>query len=161
MSCPAFSFRSYQPAAVSPSFPDQQHPRAVCCAQPAPLPQQPRLLAQLSRRRRTLFTLGNAGAARRPRSIYEYSPFGNESVISSLEILSLYWNSLSFRGGSVASLAIHCKRVVAWLAEMTGENDWEIKCELARAREFGIGLSTRRAVLTLASCTRPLDLLSC
>ena len=36
----------------------------------------------------------------------------NESVIRvifSLEILSLYWNSLPFRGGSIVALPIHCK----------------------------------------------------
>ena len=37
----------------------------------------------------------------------------NQSVNFSLEILSLYWNSLSFRGGSIASLPRNCKRRVA------------------------------------------------
>ena len=32
--------------------------------------------------------------------------------ISRWKILSLYWNSLPFRGGSVASLPMHCKRRV-------------------------------------------------
>ena len=34
------------------------------------------------------------------------------SVIFSLEILSLYWNSLPFRGGSIDSLSIRCTRIV-------------------------------------------------
>ena len=36
----------------------------------------------------------------------------NESIIFSLEILSLYWNSLPFRGGSIVSLPIRFKRRV-------------------------------------------------
>ena len=34
----------------------------------------------------------------------------NESVNFSLEMLSRYWNSLPFRGGSIVSLPIRCKR---------------------------------------------------
>ena len=41
----------------------------------------------------------------------------NESVIVSLEIPSLYWNSLPFRGGPIASL--HTHRKIPSLAEGT------------------------------------------
>ena len=36
----------------------------------------------------------------------------NESIIFSMEILSLYWNPLPFRGGSIVSLPIRFKRRV-------------------------------------------------
>ena len=42
-----------------------------------------------------------------------FSPFAMKSVSFSLEILSLYWNSLPFRGGFMVSSSIRCAK--AWI----------------------------------------------
>ena len=55
----------------------------------------------------------NSSTSRNPSCLGRYSPCAMHRSISRWKILSLYWNSLPFRGGSILSAsAVRCRRRV-------------------------------------------------